>query len=246
MSLRGNESGQARSLLFEPSQALEWRDAGRSLQAGSGGSLPSRFGSRWEGRVQEDSYRQLPLQVLPGSVTDFKEDGKWKWPCVSFSCMRGHGDTQMEAAAPCRTAVERQRNPKLETHGLAGSTGGCLRMACKLGQGLQAEHRAAQEFSQQYSRILFLIRCLSTWCAENSLMIWIHFPAVKYFFHLLRVTFVQLAFCSGSALFLSPVGWWWWQPLHNVSVTWAILGKGLRTVPGALEEHGEGYPEIWQ
>ena len=39
-------------------------------------SLPgSAPGGRVE--IQEDPHRQLPVQVLPGSVTDFEGDGKW-------------------------------------------------------------------------------------------------------------------------------------------------------------------------
>lgn len=71
-------------ILFWTSQALEWRDAGCSLQADSGRSLPPRLSPRWEGGVQEDPHHQLPVQVLPGSVTDFEGDGKWNWPCVHF------------------------------------------------------------------------------------------------------------------------------------------------------------------
>ena len=71
-------------ILFWTSQALGWRDAGCSLQADSGRSLPPRLSPRWEGGVQEDPHRQLPVQVLPGSVTDFEGDGKWNWPHVHF------------------------------------------------------------------------------------------------------------------------------------------------------------------
>ena len=71
-------------ILFWTSQALEWRDAGCSLQADSGRSLPPRLSPRWEGGVQEDPHHQLPVQVLPGSVTDFEGNGKWNWPHICF------------------------------------------------------------------------------------------------------------------------------------------------------------------
>lgn len=45
-----------------------------------------------------------------------------------------------EATTPCQIAVEQKRQPKLETHGLAGNTSGCLLMACKFGEELQVKH----------------------------------------------------------------------------------------------------------
>lgn len=79
---------------LQPHQALEWADAGGSLQAASGRSLPPRLGSRGESGIQEDSGGQFLLQILPRSSAGTEEAGK------AYACKCSGVPVSLQTNAP--------------------------------------------------------------------------------------------------------------------------------------------------